>query len=58
MKKLCKYLVVGGAMTGMVIGAGVAYLSAVVLKNNTSVTSVCKCKAKEAFKAMGNKMCL
>ena len=58
MKKLCKYLILGGAMTGMMIGAGVAYLSAVVIKNNTTVTSVCKNKAKEAFKAMGNKMCL
>lgn len=58
MKKLCKCIIIGGAMGGMVIGASAAYLTAVIIKNKTSVSSVCKSKAKEAFKCMGDKFCL
>ncbi len=58
MKKLCKYLVLGGMMTGALIGGAVTYLSAVVIKNNVTVASVCKSKAKEAFKTIEDKFCL
>ncbi len=58
MKKLCKFIVMGGALSGMVIGGAMAYLSAVVIKNNTSMTDMCKSKAKDAFKCLGNKFCI
>lgn len=55
MKKLCKCIIIGGAVAGMMIGAGTAYMTAIIIKNKTSVCGVMKCKAKEAFKAMGDK---
>ncbi len=58
MKKLCKCLVLGGAVGGMMIGAATAYMTAIVVKHNTSVTDMCCSKAKKAFKSIGNKMCL
>lgn len=48
----------GGAVAGMMIGATTAYLTAVMIKSKTSVCGVMKCKAKDAFKAMGEKFSL
>ena len=58
MKKLCKCLVIGGAVGGMLVGAATAYLTAALEKNNTSMTDVCCTKAKSAFKSIGNKLCM
>lgn len=58
MKNICKCVVMGGAVAGMMIGATTAYLTAVMIKSKTSVCGVMKCKAKDAFKAMGEKFSL
>ncbi len=58
MKNLCKCLILGGAVGGMMIGAATAYMTAVIVKQNTSVTDMCCTKAKKAFKNLGNKISL
>lgn len=52
MKKLCKKLVIGGALTGMLIGAAAACLTAATLKEKICVGDVVRSKAKEALKGL------
>lgn len=58
MKNLCKCMIIGGAVAGMAIGAASSYLTVVMLKNKTSVCDMMMCKAKNAFKTMGEKFSL
>ncbi len=58
MKKLCKCIIISGAVAGMVIGASSAYMTAMIIKSKTGMCDIMKCKAKEAFKAMGDKFTL
>ncbi len=58
MKNLCKCIIVSGAIAGMVIGASSAYMTAMIIKNRSGLCDVMMCKAKEAFKSMGQKFTL
>ncbi|MBR6593822.1 MAG: hypothetical protein IKK83_01365 [Clostridia bacterium] len=58
MKNICKIAIMSGAVMGMMVGAASAYITAVMIKSKTSVCGVMKCKAKDAFKAMGEKFML
>jgi len=58
MKSFCKCLIISGAVAGMMIGAASSYITAVMLKNKTSMCDVMKCRAKEAFKSVGHKFSL
>ena len=53
-----KCIIIGGAVSGMAIGAMSSYLTVVMLKNKTTVCGMMKCKAKDAFKTMTEKFSL
>jgi len=58
MKMICKCLIIGGGVVGMIIGASASYLTCLMLKDKINLASMMKCKGKEALENMVDKFSL
>ena len=56
MKNMRKCVIVSGAVAGTLMGAAIAYLTVILLKNKMTMCEMMRCKAKEAFKSVGEKI--